>query len=1027
MSGTVRFLLLTVCLLLLTPITASGDDPTDDFNLGVNLYRTQRYEASAETFEKFLADYPQDSRRNLATLYLALSQNSLEQYESARTHFTQFLKADPDGRYSAEARYRLGECSYYLRDYLNATEQLTDFLNRHPNHTLSDWASLLLGNSWLGMNQPEKARTVLTPLFPGKPDSPVAPEAGLSLGRALEALNQLEPALTQYRAVAALPNTPVRARALGRIGAVEYSRRNFSQSAEAWETILQESPSPNSSVNALLGSGMAQFQLKEYEKALQRLQAVPDKTSSTAQARYLTAMVLREQGKLPEARNAFDQALTAAGKTPLAAEVSFQRAQLEQTAGEQTTAIQLYLDIADRWPSDPHVADCLFNAAELNLDTGDVAMAERIWTRSTTDLPATSRESRFLILHGRIQLGKTDIAGAVQTLSNVVDSGSADKPELLPLARYYLVRARYEALQYADAVQQCQLLMQTTSPEQLKDFSAAFALGSMAALEVPDYNTAVTFADTFLKTTTDAQQQSDMRATRAIALAGLQKFQDSLNTLTELARSQPASPQLWKAILSAAELALKTETPGQAEPFFTLAANHTSDAAVCEAGRAGLAWSQYKSGQFAAAEQSFALLVKEYPVSEDYARNVFMQARAVEEQGDAKRTADAWVSAWNTLALNLPVPARGEEKRPPLIYVFDAGQQAARFLEANRQFTESAAVRETLLTRFPNAEEADRILEEWAWMYASAEQFEQADAIYRKLLEQFPDSPYAGQARLSLAESALQAGTLETALSEMQAIVADNRYGPQEKERALFHVVEIHASTEQWTAMLQSAEQFLAGWPQSPLAPQIRLFLGDAQLQLKQLAAAQTTLLQLKEDLNSGSVPDADWTDRLWVVLAETALAAADYEQIDTLQKELQARRPDSKFLFQILDVQGRRWKQQPVPDLEKSRDYLRQVTADPNARGTVTAARCQALIADTYVMQNQLEDAVKEYFRVYLNHQHEALRAQALFQAAACEVRLSRKDAAIRDFRDLLSTFPESPLAPQAKEELLKLGVSNP
>ena len=96
MSGTVRFLLLTVCLLLLTPITASGDDPTDDFNLGVNLYRTQRYEASAQTFEKFLADYPQDSRRNLATLYLALSQNSLEQYESARTHFTQFLKADPD-------------------------------------------------------------------------------------------------------------------------------------------------------------------------------------------------------------------------------------------------------------------------------------------------------------------------------------------------------------------------------------------------------------------------------------------------------------------------------------------------------------------------------------------------------------------------------------------------------------------------------------------------------------------------------------------------------------------------------------------------------------------------------------------------------------------------------------------------------------------------------------------------------------------------------------------------------------------
>jgi len=1027
MSGTVRYLLLICCLLTLTPAVSSGDDPTDDFNLGVNLYRTQRYDASAETFSKFLADYPKDSRRNLANLYLALSQNSLEQYESARKHFEEFLKADPDSRYSAEARYRLGECSYYLRDYLAATDQLSDFLTRHPQHMLSDWARLLLGNSWLAQNQFEKAQSVLTLLVPGKPGSPVTLEAGLSLGRVFEGLNQPEAALDQYRRVGTIENSSVRSRAFGRIGALEYTRKNFQQSADAWETVLADSAQSATNSGASLGAGMAQFQLKNFDKALLRLQAVPDNTPSTPQARYLTAMVFREQKKIAEARTAFDQALIAAGKTTLATEISFQRAQLEQSAGEKKMAIQLYLDIADRWPADSRIPECLFNASELSLESGETETAERIWRRMTSDNPDTSSKTRVQILLGRIQLAKPDIANAIQTLDAVIKNNEPENPALINLARYYLVRACYEGQQYGNVVQQCKLLLQDTPMDRLREFTGAFALGAVASLELPDYTSGIAFADVFLQTSTDSKQRGEVNATRAIALTGMKKYPDALAALTELSTSLPELPQVWKAVLSSAELALKADDPGQAEPFFVLAATRTADAAVCEAGRAGVAWSRFKSGKFADSEQAFSVLTKEYPSSEDHAQNVFMMARCVEEQADPDRTSATWLAAWELLSRDLPVSARGEEKRPPLVYVFDSGQQAARSLEAVRKFDQSASVREALLTRFPNAEEADRLLDEWAWMHASAEQYDQSDAVYRRLLEKFPDSPFAGQARLSLAESILQAGTLSTALTEMQAIVADNRYGIQEKERALFHVVEIQAAMDNWKSMKESAEQFLKGWPDSTLAPQIRLFLGDAQLQLKDPSSARKTLLPLKEDVLSGKVPDDKWTDRLWVVLAETSLAETAYEQIDVLQNELQSRNPDSVFLFQLMDVQGRRWKQQPSPDFDKSRDYLRRVTTDPSAKGTITAARCQALIADTYVLQNQLDEAVKEYFRVYLNHQHDELRAQALFQAASCEVRLKKTESAVRDFRELLTVFPNSPLVPQAKDELKKLGVDVP
>jgi len=74
--------------------------------------------------------------------------------------------------------------------------------------------------------------------------------------------------------------------------------------------------------------------------------------------------------------------------------------------------------------------------------------------------------------------------------------------------------------------------------------------------------------------------------------------------------------------------------------------------------------------------------------------------------------------------------------------------------------------------------------------------------------------------------------------------------------------------------------------------------------------------------------------------------------------------------------------------------------------------------------MQSKLEEAVKEYLKVYFNYSYDELRAQALFQAASCETQLKKTEVVVRDFRELIAKFPQSPVAAMAKEELKKLGV---
>ncbi len=1014
-----------VCVVLFVCSSPTfADKATDDFNLAVGLYRTQRYDTAAETFEKFLTDFPEHPRRNLARLYLALSLNSLEKYEPARVQLAEFLKAEPDGKNSAEARYRLGECSYYLRDYKAASEQLSDFLKRHSENPLSDWARLFLGDSRVALGEFDAAIQTLEPLLKGQADAAMQSDARFSLGKAYEGLQQPEKAAEQYRAVIAAKSSTTTPRALNRLGQLLLTQEKYAEALTTYEQLLETKPGDSLMISAKLGAGRAALKLKQYEKAGEYLKSIPADSPSGPQALMLSAGALQETGKIDEARQVLTDAQKAAGNSPLAFDIAFQRAQLEQQAGQGATAAKYYEDIADRWPDHARVTDCLFNATELSIELGQSEQAERLWRRLAKDFPEKVTGLREQILLSRLFMARKESDKAILALQQALPKAADPASRVVAVGRYYLIRAAWEARQHELVTQELAQLLKQIPADGLGEMQGVLAIGALSSLERKEYSETLRLADLFLASAKPSGQKDDVLAARAVACCSLRKFPEAVDTLNSLIKSSPKNPQTWTAVLRSAESALDQGASTEAESLFSLAIQHPSDAVIQEAGRAGVAWSRFRGKRYAESEKAFEELVRLYPTSADLAQNHFMKARSIDEQKEPSKTAAAYQSVFEILTKDqAPAPAGADEK-PPLQYAFDAGRQAARGLEKLGRIDDADRVWQAVARQFPNAKQADQVLDEWAWMNASAERYERSDAIHKQLLEKFPDSPYAGQARLSLAESSLQAGKLDDALKEMKAIVDDARYGASEKERALFHIIELQAASRTWEPMKAAADQFLEYYSSSPLAPQVRLFMGDALLQLGKPTEAQSVLTELKKEIVENKVPKEDWTDRVWVVLAEVSLAAKQYDQLDVLEKELRDRSSASPFLFQMLDVQGRRWKQQAPPNFDKAREYLTLVVTDPHAEGTETAARCQSLIGDTLVLQSRLEDAVMAYFKVYLNYgRYDELRAQALLQAALCEVQLEKKEAAVRDLKELIATFPTSAVIPKAKEELSKLG----
>jgi TolA-binding protein len=1008
-------------VLLLVPGVALADKASDDFNLGVSLYRSERYETAADAFAQFLREFPQHPRANTARLYQALSLNSLEQYEPARSLFVEFLKSEGEGRNAADARYRLAECSYYLKDYPAAIAQFREYLQKHSGHTLNDWARLFLGDSYTASQQWSEAEATLKPLLAPTVAEGIRLDARMSLGRALEGLDRPDDAIQQYVAVVSGRDTAIVPRALSRIGTLHYNASRFVDAAAAYEQLLKDFPQSPQSTTASLGAGMSYFKLDRFEDALPRLQAVPRDSSSGVQALLMAAMSLKRLGRVEESQRELDAALKEAGNTPLAAEILFQQAQLTRET-DKAAAAKLLEHIADRWPAFDRAADCLSDATELLLELDDVDRAERLWQRLDREFLSVSSQPRAQVLRGRIQLarGQNDAAAVTFEKAAGPTVSAGDRPRIV--ARYYLVRTLSAARDHARVLEQATLLAPVLADPANKDLSSALALAAISSLELKDFPQATQFAESYLTAVPEGTQKVDVTAIRAIALSELNRTAEALQSFQSLVKEAPENPQTWSAVLQAANAALQKKQGDVSEPLFALAVGCPSDAKVRESGASGIAWSQHEAGRYSEAAQAFAKFVADFPASTERAQALFMSARCIEQEGDLSRSATAYADVFMALTQGQPPAEAGAESEAPLRFAYDAGRQAARSWQKLNKTDEADRAWAAVLNQFPAATDADRLLDEWAWLNAEAGRYERSDEIHRRLLKDFPSSPYAGQARLSLAESELAAGRIDPARAEFEAIVANDGYGAADRERSLFHLVEIHTTARDWPAVASRADSFLSQFSASPLTGHVRLFRGEAALQLGDAAAAETTLSLLRDDLLNGRIPVEDWADRVWIALAETALARKDYATIDRLESELRTRSPKSPFAFQLMDVQGRRWKQQAPPDFDKARRYFVQVTQDESGRGTRTAARCQFLIAETFVMQSELDEALKAYFAVYLNYDYDDLRAQSLFQAAACQVQLKRPAAAERDFKELLEKFPQSEFAAQARDELARL-----
>jgi TolA-binding protein len=1012
---------LLAAALLLPAFARGADDSPDDYRLAVGFYNKEQWKLASESFQTFLKKNPGHQKAESARFFLALSLIQLDEFREAREILKAFVKDFPKGREIAAAGYWIGHCSFHLEDYPNTAQELADFVRDFPDNRLREWALPYLGDAELRLKKPEAAIGHFQDALKAFPDGALADDARFGLARGYEALGQSEKAIQAYQDLASRRKSPRAAESQLNLGALYFDAGRFADAANAYEVLEKEFPGTPQAPIAELNRGFSLYQLGKLPEAIAQFEKAGQTEKYAGDAALWKGLCLKAQSDLPQAIAVLETAYEKHRDRPIAERILFQWADCEQRRGGFDKARELFLDVVHRWPKGALADESLHAATQAALNAGNLAEAEKLLARFDQEFPNNRLRLRQEILRGRALAARNDLADASRHFQTVIDTSEIESTR--QQARYYLADVLQKQRDHAQVLRVTEPLAALwdngTGPSEL---AGVFAVRGVSHLELArsaatrekpgepstertgHCQAAIAEAARYRKVSADGPLAALARSVEISARALEGDKPAAIDSLSAWRKAGASGPEFDQTLYDLGTIAYSREDWEWADSLFRELADRPKETLLHGRALADLGWTEFKRKQFVEAAGTFTRLLADHPQDPLAPEAAFMRGSALQEAG---RIADAQAAF-----------AEAFQRDSTADHVFLAGLQSARLLVRQKKFAECDSTYDALMKRFGSRADADQVLDEWASAHYSAENFARADELFRRLVHDFPASPRAASARLSLAESDLVAGRLAEAREQLQPLTNDEAAGSTIQQRAFFQLMQIELESKRWDELRRVCDESLQRFPDGTYRLDARWRRAEADFRAGDYKAALERLVELKKIRDDSTIKAPAWLPQVWIMLAETQYRLKEHDAAEATIAELRANDPMSPLLYQADEILGRCYKARA--EWSKAREVFARVVEDPNGKLTETAAKSQFHIGETYLFEKDFEAALREYLKVDILYKFPEWQAAALFQAGVCQEALGQWKQAARTYEDLLKRYPENnDVAPQARERL--------
>lgn len=1017
-GAVIAILLIALCTGHFSAGVAAADAGLDDFKYAQGLYRQERWPLARDAFRQFLSKHPKHENVPLGTYFLGMTLLQLDRYEESRKTLRQFVKDNPKSREFGHATFRIAQCTYQLGQFDAAVTEFLQALSKYPDDSFREFAWAYLGDAQRHLKRYEDAAKSLQMSIDKFPMGRMAGEARFGLARVMESLGDPDKAIVLYREVVKSRDEERGDAAQLALANLYFGQKKFKTATVEYLALEKTFPTSHLVSIARLNAGFAQYQSGEFTAALELFDQARVDREQEVTAGYWMGLSLKALGDFSGAADVLTGTVKVGADSELAPRMTFQLADCLMKSGNLKDGGARFLEVTDRWPKDALADRSLYYATECALQTArlqkDVARrdslrdADLMLTRFAREYKKSGiRFSHELqrALYFELRAGDGDFEAAERVYESVLAASKAAQTQRE--TRYQLARTRQSLGKTKEALEVLRPLVTEVMKEPKIGFSDSLILQSHLAIAESKFDEAATVALNYATHHAAAGRVDQAWAQYSVASARSGKWANVEKGVAKLLAEHAESPQLSRTLESVAETAFESQQWDHAIRYFETQLMAGKQSPFHAAALSGLAWSLYEKGDLEKSATRFEEFIVEHSNHKLASESAFMVGDALQKAGKLTDAGKAFLTAF--------------EKYKPGRHAFLAGLQVARIHRNAKAYDEADRAYAAVDVAFRKHDKHDEVLNEWAVVMLEAEKFDRSDAVYQSLLEQHPDSRHAGRAGYSLAESALVNKKVGEARSAFLKLVQNAKVDSTIQEDSIYQLIGIDSDGGNWNAILAHVKLLGDRFPDSDYSAEARFREANAHLQLGRHESAELMLSDLADASGDETLSKIEWYSHVWPLLAEAQLLQKKYDEVMQTATKFRQWNPQSVIAYRVDEVVGRAWKNQARFD--KAREaFSRTVNSKSGAR-TETAAKAQLMIAETWFLQKNFEEARNAYLKLHLLYSFPDWQAAALYQAGKCDEVLANAKGAVTSYRLLIKEFPESDYVADAKKRLQKLG----
>lgn len=373
---------------------------------------------------------------------------------AAATEYTELLKSAGDNPQRPLWVLRAASAALAAGQYDQAIEQLQRELDSLPQASQKAEAHLLIGSSYLASERPAEAAEAFQRGLEADPQSPRTADLLLRLGSAQRAANNAAAAEQAWRRVIAdFVDSRAADQARYQLAQQASDAGKMPEAVALYTELLRAGAEPALRPFALYGRGWSLLQLKEYQPALEPLNALltefPEH-SLADDARLARGITLRRLGKNDEASEDLQAFLQHTPAGTNLGHALYELAMIDREQKQAAAAVEKLRRVVAEVSEYPALASVLYELAWALRDAGQEEAAAVEFAKLVAQFPDAEPVAEASYFVGEQRYAEENWKAAADAYLVTVDR--TKDPELREKAFYRLGWSHFQSGDYAEAV-----------------------------------------------------------------------------------------------------------------------------------------------------------------------------------------------------------------------------------------------------------------------------------------------------------------------------------------------------------------------------------------------------------------------------------------------------------------------------------------------------------------------------------------------------------------------------------------------